>query len=348
MLQAGNRIGPYKLVTKIGEGGMGTVWVAEQTEPVRRQVALKVIKPGLEWGQVLSRFQAERQALALMDHPNIAKVFDAGTTLEGRPFFVMELIKGVPIAKFCDEQRLSIHERLRLFLPVCEAIQHAHQKGVIHRDVKPGNILVARYDDQPVPKIIDFGVAKATGLRLTDRTLFTEFGALIGTFEYMSPEQAEFNQLDIDTRSDIYSLGVVLYELLTGTTPLARDAIRQAALDEVLRRIREEEPPWPSTRLTWVGAPASVSAQRKIEPIRLIRLLRGDLDCIVMKALEKDRTRRYETANEFAADIGRYLKDELVVARPPSKIYRFRKLARRNKPAFAAAALVVASRKKRG
>jgi WD40 repeat protein/serine/threonine protein kinase len=337
----GDWIGPYKLLQQIGEGGMGTVWMAEQNEPIRRMVALKIIKPGMDSDQILARFEAERQALALMDHPNIAKVLDAGSTPEGRPYFVMELVKGIPLIRFCDDQRLSIRERLDLFVPVCQAIQHAHQKGIIHRDIKPSNVLVALYDGRPVPKVIDFGIAKATGLRLTERTLFTEFGAVIGTPEYMSPEQAELNQLDIDTRSDIYSLGVLLYELLTGSTPLTRESLHAAAFYEVLRRIREEEPPRPSTRLSQNSDRLpTISAQRKLEPAHLSKLLRGDLDWIVMKALEKDRNRRYETANGLATDILRHLSNETVVARPPSAAYRLRKLVRRNKVAVAAAAAV--------
>src|SRR5204862_6025263 len=243
----GSVIGPYKLLQQIGEGGMGTVYMAEQTQPVRRTVALKLIKAGMDSRQVLARFGAERQALALMDHPNIAKVFDAGTTDAGRPYFVMELVKGIPITRFCDERRLTTRERLELAIPVCQAVQHAHQKGLIHRDIKPSNVLIASYDGKPVPKVIDFGVAKATGQQLTERTMFTGFGGIVGTLEYMSPEQAEFNALDIDTRSDIYALGVLLYELLTGTTPLTRRRLQQAALVEVLRLIREEEFPRPST-----------------------------------------------------------------------------------------------------
>jgi eukaryotic-like serine/threonine-protein kinase len=337
----GDRIDRYKLLEKIGEGGMGAVWMAEQTEPVRRRVALKLIKQGMDSGQVLARFEAERQALALMDHPHIAKVLDAGATAAGRPYFVMELVKGIPLTKFCDDQRLSIRERLELFVPICQAIQHAHQKGIIHRDIKPSNVLVAMYDGAPVPKVIDFGVAKAIGQQLTERTLFTGFGAVIGTLEYMSPEQAEFNQLDIDTRSDIYSLGVLLYELLTGTTPITHDTIHKAAFDEVIRRIREEEPPRPSTRLSESKdlLPA-ISAQRKLDPAQLPKLIRGDLDWIVMKCLEKDRRRRYETANGLASDLQRHLTNEPVLARPPSNLYRFQKMARRNKIAFAAAAAV--------
>ncbi len=341
---AGDRIGPYKLLEQLGEGGMGTVWMAEQREPIRRLVALKLIKPGMDSGQVLGRFEAERQALALMDHPNIARVLDAGATPAGRPYFVMELVKGIPITKFCDEQRLSIRERLELFMPVCQAIQHAHQKAIIHRDISPSNVLVAQYDGVPVTKVIDFGIAKAIGQQLTERTLFTGFGAVIGKLEFMSPEQAEFNQLDIDTRSDIYSLGVLLYELLTGTTPLSREALRQSALDEILRRIREEEPPKPSTRLSESKERlGSISAQRKLDPAHLMKLLRGDLDWIVMKALEKERSRRYETANALGKDLNRYLADEPIAARAPSTVHRLRKTVKRHRLAFAAGAAVLLS-----
>jgi eukaryotic-like serine/threonine-protein kinase len=332
---AGTVIGPYKLVERIGEGGMGAVWMAQQTEPVKRLVALKLIKAGMDSKQVLARFEAERQALALMDHPNIARVLDAGTTAAGRPYFVMELVKGIPITRYCDEHRLTPKQRLELFVPVCQAVQHAHQKGIIHRDLKPSNILIARYDGRPVPKVIDFGVAKATGQQLTEHTLVTSFGAVLGTLEYMSPEQAELNQLDIDTRSDIYSLGVLLYELLTGTTPLDRKRLKEAAMVEVLRLIREEEPPRPSTRLSTTAAMTTIAANRGLEPKRLRGLVRGELDWIVMKALEKDRNRRYETANGFAADIQRYLADEPVLACPPSSWYRFGKFARRNRVALA-------------
>jgi serine/threonine protein kinase len=333
----GTMVGPYKLLQQIGEGGMGTVYMAEQIQPVQRKVALKLMKSGMDSRQVLARFEAERQALALMDHPNIAKVLDAGSTSaepgrgSGRPYFVMELVKGVPITRYCDEHRLSPRERLELFIPVCQAVQHAHQKGIIHRDLKPTNVLVCLYDDKPVPKVIDFGLAKAAGIKLTDRTLFTEFGSIVGTLEYMSPEQAQLNQLDIDTRSDIYSLGVVLYELLTGTTPLRRERFQDTAVLEVLRQIREEEPQRPSVRLSTIKALPSVAANRGLQPGELSGLIRGEIDWIVMKALEKDRNRRYETANELALDVERFLGNELVQACPPSAWYRLYKFGRRNR-----------------
>jgi tetratricopeptide (TPR) repeat protein len=333
--------GRYKLIQEIGEGGMGTVWMAQQTEPVKRLVAVKLIKAGMDSRHVIARFEAERQALALMEHPNIARVLDAGTE-EGRPFFVMELVKGVPITRYCDEHRLTPRERLELFLPVCQAIQHAHQKGIIHRDLKPANVLVAQYDGRPVPKVIDFGIAKAIGQQLTEQTLVTGFGAVVGTLEYMSPEQAELNQLDIDTRSDIYSLGVLLYELLTGSTPLSRKRLQEAAILEVLRLIREEEPPRPSTRLSTTEELPSVAASRGLEPRRLSGLVRGELDWLVMKALEKDRNRRYDSASALGADVERYLRDEPVLACPPGAGYRLRKLARRHRGKLAAAAVMLA------
>jgi serine/threonine protein kinase/Tfp pilus assembly protein PilF len=339
---AGEVVGRYKLVEPIGEGGMGEVWLAQQTEPVKRLVALKVIKAGMDTKAVLARFEAERQALALMDHPNIAKVLDGGATPSGRPYFVMELVKGVPITKYCDQHHLTPRQRLELFVPVCHAIQHAHQKGIIHRDLKPSNVLVALYDGRPVPKIIDFGVAKSAGQALTDKTLYTGFGNVVGTLEYMSPEQAGTNQLDIDTRSDIYSLGVLLYELLTGSTPLTQKRMKETAYAEILRMIKEDEPPKPSTRLSDSGeALASISAQRHMEPAKLTKLVKGELDWIVMKTLEKDRNRRYETANGFAMDVQRYLANEAVLACPPTMGYRLRKFARRNKRPVLAATVVV-------
>ncbi|MCE9527109.1 MAG: protein kinase [Planctomycetales bacterium] len=330
----GAQIGPYKLLQQIGEGGFGVVFMAEQVAPVRRKVALKVIKPGMDTRQVIARFEAERQALAVMDHPNIAKVLDAGATESGRPYFVMELVRGVPITQYCDENSLSVRERLELFATVCQAIQHAHTKGIIHRDIKPTNVLVTRQDSQPVVKVIDFGIAKAMGQQLTDKTLFTDFARMIGTPLYMSPEQAELSSTDIDTRSDIYSLGVLLYELLTGSTPVSKEQLKQAAFDEVRRIIREDEPQKPSTRISSAEAAPSIAAQRHTEPAKLTRLVRGELDWIVMKALEKDRNRRYETASGFARDVERYLHDEPVQACPPSSWYRFGKFARRKKGAI--------------
>ncbi len=333
-------VGPYRLVQAIGEGGMGTVYLAEQTRPVRRTVALKLIKAGMDSRQVLARFEAERQALALMDHPNIARVLDAGTSGTGRPYFVMELVEGIPITRFCDERRLTLRERLELTIPVCQAVQHAHQKGIIHRDLKPSNVLIALYDGKPVPKVIDFGVAKATGPRLTDHTLFTEFGAVVGTLEYMSPEQAGLKPYDVDTRSDIYSLGVLVYELLTGTTPMERARLKAAAFHEALRVIREDESPRPSQRLSTTEGLPNIAACRHVEPRKLSGLVRGELDWIVMRALEKDRNRRYETASGLAADLRRYLDDEPVQAGPPSAGYRLRKFVRRHRRALATAALV--------
>jgi len=335
-------IGRYKLLEQIGEGGFGVVYVAEQQEPVRRQVALKIIKLGMDTRQVVARFEAERQALALMDHPNIAKVFDAGATESGRPFFVMELVKGIRIPQYCDQEKLATRDRLNLFIGVCQAIQHAHQKGIIHRDIKPSNILVTMQEGKPVPKVIDFGIAKATQQRLTEKTLHTELQQFIGTPAYMSPEQAEMSGLDIDTRSDIYSLGVLLYELLVGKTPFDAKELLAAGLDEIRRTIREKEPARPSTRLSLMGKEelTTTTQRRGTEAPKLISLLRGDLDWIVMKCLEKDRTRRYETANGLARDIERHLNNEPVVARPPSVGYRLQKSLRRNKLAFTAATAV--------
>jgi eukaryotic-like serine/threonine-protein kinase len=339
----GDRIGRYKLRETIGEGGCGVVYVAEQEEPVRRRVALKVIKLGMDTRNVIARFEAERQALAMMDHPNIAKVLDAGATETGRPFFVMELVRGIKITEFCDQNHLSTRERLELFMKVCQAVQHAHQKGIIHRDLKPSNILVTLHDGVPVPKVIDFGIAKATEGRLTDLTIYTELHQFIGTPAYVSPEQAEMSGLDIDTRSDIYSLGVLLYELLTGKTPFDAKELMAAGLDQMRRTIREQEPVRPSTRLgTMLEGERTTTAQhRHTEVPRLIHLLRGDLDWIVMRCLEKDRARRYDTANGLAMDIQRHLKSEPVVARPPSAAYKAQKFIRRNR-VMATAAMIVA------
>lgn len=333
-------IGPYTLIKQIGEGGFGVVFMAEQTQPVRRNVALKVLKPGMDTRQVVARFEAERQALAIMDHPNIAKVLDGGATATGRPYFVMELVKGVPITEYCDQNHLTPWQRLELFIPVCQAVQHAHQKGIIHRDIKPSNVLIADYDKRPVPKVIDFGVAKATGSQLTQETLQTGFGAVVGTVEYMSPEQASLSQLDVDTRTDIYSLGVLLYELLTGTTPLDRKRLKTTPLLDVLRIIREDDTVRPSARLSTVEELRTIAANRGVEPKKLSGLMRGELDWIVMKALDKDRARRYESADALAADVHRYLNDESVEACPPTPMYRFRKFARRNKAVLATATLV--------
>ncbi|MFO0811553.1 MAG: serine/threonine-protein kinase [Gemmataceae bacterium] len=336
--------GRYKLLQKLGEGGMGTVWMAEQTAPVKRLAALKLVKPGMDSGEVIARFEAERQALALMDHPNIAKVLDGGTTADGRPFFVMELVKGLPLTAYCDERLLTVRQRLELFAQVCAAVQHAHQKGIIHRDLKPTNVLVTEHDGTPVPKVIDFGLAKAlhAAHALTERTLYTAFGAVVGTPLYMAPEQVATNALDVDTRTDVYALGVILYELLTGTTPLERARLAKAAWDEVRRLIREEEPPKPSTRLSSSDALPSVAALRQAEPAALGKLVRGELDWIALKALEKDRNRRYESATALSRDVQRYLADEPVEACPPTAAYRLRKFARKHRgPLSAAATLAV-------
>jgi serine/threonine protein kinase len=360
----GTWIGPYKLVQHLGEGGMGAVYLAEQEHPVRRRVAVKVIKPGMASAQVIARFEAERQALALMDHPNIARVYDAGTIgsepdalatgkpaavayasgsvgAVGRPYFVMELIRGAPITTYCDDHRLTTRERLGLFVPVCRAIQHAHQKGVIHRDVKPSNVLVTVADGAPVPKVIDFGLAKATEQQPAERPSVTQYGTVVGTLEYMSPEQAETSAEGVDTRTDIYSLGVLLYELLTGATPLGRQAARHPGFTDLLRMIRDVEPPRPSTHLSSSDTLPAIAAARRTEPAKLARLLKGDLDWVVMKCLEKDRARRYETAGALARDVERFLADEPVEACPPSAGYRLRRFARKYRAALAAAGTFV-------
>lgn len=325
-------IGPYHLLQKIGEGGMGEVWVAEQHKPMHRRVALKLVKPGMDTRQVIARFESERQALAMMDHPAIAKVFDAGETGEGRPYFVMEYVQGIPITAHCDKNRLTTQERLELFRLVCEGVQHAHQKAIIHRDLKPSNILVAIQDGVAVPKIIDFGVAKAIAQSLTERTMYTELGVLIGTPEYMSPEQAEMTGQNIDTRTDVYSLGAILYELLVGALPFDPKDLRRAGYDEIRRKIREEDPPRPSTRLSTMGEASTAQAQnRRTEPPALLRQIRGDLDWITMKALEKDRTRRYGSPSDLEADIDRYLHHQPIVARPPSSLYKAKKFVRRHR-----------------
>ena len=341
----GDQVGRYELREKIGEGGCGVVYSADQEQPVRRRVALKIIKLGMDTRAVVGRFEAERQALALMDHPNIAKVFDAGSTETGRPYFVMELVRGIKCTDYCDQNKLATRERLELFIQVCQAVQHAHQKGIIHRDLKPSNILVTLHDGVPVPKIIDFGIAKATEGRLTDLTVYTELRQFIGTPAYMSPEQAEMSGLDIDTRSDIYSLGVLLYELLIGRTPFDFKELLSSGLDEMRRTIREKDPLRPSTRLRALSGNelTSTAERRAVDAPKLINLVSGDLDWIVMKCLEKDRTRRYETSNGLGMDVRRYLSDEPVLARPPSELYRFQKLVRRHKLVFAAAAAVILS-----
>jgi serine/threonine protein kinase len=338
----GLRIGPYRLLQKIGEGGCGGVYMADQEKPVRRRVALKVIKLGMDTRNVIARFESERQALAMMDHPNIARVLDAGTTEGGRPFFVMELIHGVNVLEFCDKNNLDTRKRLELFIHVCNAIQHAHQKGIIHRDIKPSNILVTLHDGLPVPKVIDFGIAKAMTEPLTDKTLFTKYGFFMGTPAYMSPEQAEYTGLDVDTRSDIYSLGVLLYELLTGKPPFDQNDLMSSGFDEMRRTLREREPHRPSAKLKTFSTEelTATAARRHIETSKLQSLLKGDLDWIVMKTLEKDRRRRYDTANGLAMDVGRFLNNEPIVARPPSRRYRLQKLVQRNRIVFSAAGIV--------
>ena len=316
--------------------------MAEQLQPVKRRVALKIIKAGMDSKQVIARFEAERQALAMMDHPNIARLLDVGTTESGQPFFVMELVKGIPLTSYCDEKHLKVKQRLELFTSVCDAVQHAHQKGVIHRDLKPNNILVAEYDSRVVPKIIDFGLAKALHHNLTDRTMFTQLGQVVGTLAYMSPEQSKMNQLEVDTRTDIYSLGVLLYELLTGTTPFEPKRLKSAAIDQVLKMIREEEPPKPSTRLSTVATKPEIATNRGVESKKLSGLIRGDLDWIVMKALDKERSRRYETASGFAEDVQRHMTGEPIVAAPPSTSYRIQKFVKRNRVAVAVASLTAA------
>jgi non-specific serine/threonine protein kinase/serine/threonine-protein kinase len=331
-------IGPYKLVRELGEGGMGIVYHAQQVQPIRRDVALKIIKPGMDSKQVIARFESERQVLAVMDHPNIARVFDAGNTTNGLPYFLMELVHGVPITEYCDSKQLAVKERIELFIPVCQAIQHAHQKGVIHRDIKPSNILVTEQEGKPIAKVIDFGLAKALGHQLSDATTMTSLGMVVGTLDYMSPEQAELTRQDIDTRSDVYSLGAVLYELLAGTTPLEHERLAKTGYLDALLQIRNEEPALPSIRLRSSPSSAEVATRRRSDPARLLKVLHRELDWIVMRALEKDRTRRYSSASDLAADLGRYLGNEPVLACPPSAAYRARKFVRRHRFGVAVAA----------
>ena len=341
----GTQIGPYKLLQQIGEGGMGAVYMAEQKEPLRRTVALKIIKPGMDSQQVVARFEAERQALAMMNHPNIAKVLDAGSTESGRPYFVMELVKGIPITEYCDTHKLTTRQRLELLVTICDAVQHAHQKGIIHRDLKPGNLLVELHDIRPVPKVVDFGIAKSTNQRLTERTLCTNFSQMIGTPLYMSPEQAQLSGLDVDTRSDIYSLGVLLYELITGTTPFTKESMSKIGYDEMRRKIQYDDPPRPSERISTLNVEAltTLTTNQRVDTRKLQQQVRNELDWVVMKALDKDRTRRYQTATAFAEDIQRYLNDAPVQACPPSFSYRLQKITRRNKGLLITGALVAAS-----
>jgi len=339
---ASGQIGAYRLLQLLGEGGMGEVWLAEQKKPIHRTVALKLIKVGMDTKAVVARFETERQALALMDHPNIARVFEAGSTAQGRPYFVMEYVPGLPLTEYCDKRRMTLKERLELFVQVCDGVQHAHQKAIIHRDLKPSNVLVVEQDNKAIPKIIDFGLAKATGRRLTDNTMFTEIGVMLGTPEYMSPEQADQREQNIDTRTDVYSLGVILYELLAGVLPFEIKVLRAAGLEQILRVIREQEPLKPSTRIRSLGPASAASAERRQEePKSFIRHLQGELDWVTMKALEKDRTRRYGSPAELSADIGHYLRNEPVLAHPPSSPYRASKFVRRHGWAVAAAVSAV-------